>query len=163
MNLAYVRGKTVPVSDPGQLLGQLHETLQPTMSIPILSLPQSAAGLRPPEFAWRLFTRGWRSPGWLLLGVMLPVFAVCVATIFWLEEGRKNPDRAIVLKDQVPAHYAPAESAKVITNSPSAKKSMSFPSAANGFTPNSPAAPGPGCRPTRRNALFRPVFFLKDR
>ena len=115
-NLAYVRGKTAARTvPPDNLLGQLHETLS-TLDIDTYSILASVSGwLAATGLCLGLSTRGWRTTGWLLLGVMLPVFAASVATLFWLEEGSKNPDRAIVLKDQVPAHYAPADSAKVIT------------------------------------------------
>ena len=41
-----------------------------------------------------------------------------MGTLYWLGDGRKDTGRAIVLKDQTAAHYAPADSSKVITKLP---------------------------------------------
>ena len=118
-NLAYVRGKTaLRIAPPDNPLAQLRETLG-ALDVDTYSILAAVSGwLAASGLCLGLFTRGWRAAGWLLLGLMLTVCAACVATLYWLDGGRKNPDRAIVLKDQAPAHYAPADSAKVITKLP---------------------------------------------
>ncbi len=118
-NLAYVRGKTAARSlPPGNLFTPLRDTLA-TLDVDSYAVIAATAGwlaLAGLCLAW--FTRRRRTLGWVMLGLALPVFAACAGTLFWLEDGRKNPGRGIVLKDQTPAHYAPADSAKVIVKLP---------------------------------------------
>ncbi len=118
-NLAYVRGKTatrmVPPADPS---GQLRAALE-TSDVNVYAILAAVSGwLAVFGVCLGVLTRRRRLAGWLMVGMMLPVFASCTAVLLWLGQGRKSPERAIILKDQTPAHYAPADSAKVITKLP---------------------------------------------
>lgn len=115
-NLAFVRGKTAArIIPPTGVAGQLRATLE-TLDVNVYAILAAASGwLAALGGCLGLLTRRRRIVGWLLFGVMLPIFAGSIATLLWLGQGRKDPERAVVLKDQTPAHYAPADSAKVIT------------------------------------------------
>jgi tetratricopeptide (TPR) repeat protein len=58
--------------------------------------------------------KGGRGLRWTFAGAMLAACAASIGAVRWLEDGPKNPARAIVVVDQAQAMYAPADNSKII-------------------------------------------------
>ena len=119
-NLAFVRGRALPEAGirPSGTLSALREAL---------------AGPGVDVYGWLAAGAGWlgllglglaffrpraRVPGTLLAVAGAAGCVLLVGIIYWLDGGLKSPRRAVVLADNAPALYAPADNAKAVLRLP---------------------------------------------
>ena len=118
-NLAYVRGRTsARITPPEDLSAQTRAALSAVDVDRYAVLAAVSGWVAALGFCLGIFARRRSRTGWVLFGLALPFFAAFLGLAFWLGDGRKAPERAVVLKDQSPVRYAPADSAKVIVKLP---------------------------------------------
>lgn len=118
-NLAYVRGRTsARTAPPEDLASQVRGVLSSVDVDRYAVLAAVSGWVAALGFGLALFARRRSAAGWVLFGLALPCFATFLGLAVWLGDGRRSPERAVVLKDQSPVRYAPADSAKVIVRLP---------------------------------------------
>ena len=65
-----------------------------------------------------VFLRGRRTAATVLTGCGLAGVAAGVIALWQIDGGVRNPARALVVAEEVPARYSPADNSRVMTNLP---------------------------------------------
>ena len=119
-NLAFVRGRAPSESGtrpPGTLSAVREALAGPGMDV-YGWLAAGAGWLGLLGLGLVIFRRGARVAGSLLAAAGAAGCVLLVGIIYWLDDGLKSPQRAVVLADDMPALYAPADNAKAIVRLP---------------------------------------------
>ena len=119
-NLAFVRGRALPEggSRPPGTVATVREALAGPGVDAYGWLAAGAAWLGLLGLGLAIFRRRTRAQGVILAVAGAVGCASLVGVIYWLDGGLKSSQRAVVLAEDAPALYAPADNAKTIVRLP---------------------------------------------